>query len=147
MLFKQQFFRLIPHQAPATYFKAAIECPMQFTRSAFCHRCKELVQTKQNTRSEGCQSQTVSRQRVETRERFCFSASVSCPTLWLYVGVHEGQPRDRLSWKLRCSVFTWASAWAQIAFCPLQKVKLVTCSRHWKKTLFYCLFYDELFLL
>lgn len=82
-----------PTERPAVYFilKAEIECPIVFTRSAFCLPWREGLCGQNEIPGQWCRSQTASRWQVETREVVCFSDSNSVTPRWSSPRAAEGQ--------------------------------------------------------
>lgn len=81
--------------------------------------------TKRNTRSAVWVSNSIEATGWNRRDVFVFQPPSHVRLCDAVLEVMRGQLRDSLSWKLRCSVFTWASAQAQIAFC----LQLDTCCK------------------
>lgn len=92
----KRFFRLIPRWGPAEYFilKTEIGCPVLFTRAAFCLRCEEM------DRQNKTPGQSIEATDWNVR-CFVFQPASHVQLSWRCAGVHEGQLRDSLSWKLR----------------------------------------------
>lgn len=91
------FFRLIPRWDPAEYFslKAEIGCPVLFTGAAFCLRREEM------DRQNKTPGQSIEATDWNVR-CFVFQPASHVRLSWRCAGVHWGQLRDSLSWKLRC---------------------------------------------